>query len=140
MGQFGYIPFILVFLKFENASYDMRQSVHKLMGVTSFAFILVNWLTFGGYWYMDLFLFSFAGYYFYRAMSENFDRVSHAALITMAAFGIATLGAVWVNSRPTTKPGAKPGEKTAEEKQMEQMAKQAMDQLKNLQRPPSVEP
>src|SRR5262249_48430237 len=79
-GPFAYIPFILVFLKFNDGAYDMRQSVHKLMGVVSYLFIVINGVTGSGMLLMDIALFAFATFFFYRAMSDNFERVSPPAL------------------------------------------------------------
>ena len=102
-GPFAYIPFILVFLKFNDSSYDMRQQVHKLMGVVSYLFIVVNGLTDSGMTLMDIALFVFASYFFYRAVSDNFDRVSKGGIVTMVVFAVLSIAAHrWGSSGPST--------------------------------------
>jgi hypothetical protein len=129
MGAFGYIPFILVFLKFEGSSYDMRQSVHKTMGVVSYLFILTNFLMGFQTWYMDLFLFFFASYFFYRAMSQNFEELSKPGIATMLAFGLLTLAIAW----GTNKPAPKPGVKSEHDKALEAELRKTLEALQSSQ-------
>lgn len=87
IGPLAYIPFIIVFLKFNDAAYDTRQSVHKTMGAFAYLFIVINQLLGSGMLLLDAGLFVFASFFFYRAMSENFENRSVAGLVVILLFG-----------------------------------------------------
>lgn len=121
-GPFAYIPFIMVFLKFDNASYDMRQQVHKTMGVISYLFILINVVTGSGMMLMDIGLFIFVSYYFYRAMTDQFDHQSRPAIAVILTFALLSVGVAWKIAPAAPKPGTK----TDDQKQVEEALKKAL--------------
>ena len=95
IGPFAYMPFILAILKFNDAAYDTRLSVHKLMGVLTFIYILVNQLMGGSILIFDVIMFLFAGFFFYRAMSDDMDRVSVPGIAVIAVFGLLFAYVAW---------------------------------------------
>lgn len=137
IGPFAYVTFIVAFLKFNDAAYDTRQSVHKTLGVVSFLFILVNQLTGSGMLFLDIGLFLFAGYFFYRAMSENFETVSTAALsVMLVCAGIYGLMA-WREARDAAAEARKKGSASGVPGVTEAELKKALETAtKALQREP----
>lgn len=93
MGPLAYVPFIMVFLKFNDAAYDTRQSVHKLMAVLTYTYILINQAMGGSILMFDAIVFLFVTYFFYRAMSENFEQFSAVGVATIVIFAALIL---WV--------------------------------------------
>lgn len=133
IGPFAYVPFIIVFLKTNDAAYDTRQSVHKTMGVLTYMYIVINMAMGGNIWLVDLAVFGLTTFFFYRAMSENFENTSVPALAVVALFGALS---VYVGM---PEPGAKDPitgkieAATAQDKEMQKTLKQAQQALEKIQ-------
>lgn len=127
VGPFAYVTFIVVFLKFNDAAYDTRQSVHKTMGVLSYMFILVNQLTGSGMLALDLALFLFASFFFYRAMSDNFESASAAAVAVMLVFGSLYGYGYWSEKQEEALQAAEAAKKGSAASQTEAELKKALE-------------
>lgn len=137
MGPFAYVTFICVFLKFEGATYDLRQSIHKTMGVVSYLAILLNVMTGGGMLYLDVALFLIASYFFYRAMSENFETVAKGTLGTIVGFALLiagmTVSAAKAEKQTSAERAKKMSETEAEMRKTLEAATKAMQGVQNQQ-------
>lgn len=103
VGPFAYLPFILVFLKTNDAAYDTRQSVHRTMGVLTYVYILCNMLIGGNVWFADLLMFLFATFFFSQATREPGGRISVPGASTIVLFAALS---IWMGSATTPPPDA----------------------------------
>jgi thiol:disulfide interchange protein len=138
MGPFSYIPFFMGLFAFNNFAYDMRTAGHKLMGFVCYVFILLNRLVGDSYLPIDLALFALASFYFYQAMSNNFDRTSRPAIATMMIAALLIGGAYWETRTVSKSQANRPKSKTEIEaeaalKAVLQQAQQTTEGMRQVQ-------
>lgn len=138
VGPFAYIPFILVFLKFNDAAWDTRQSIHKTMGFVTYVYIVMNLAMGTTMWLGDAAAFVFVTFFFYRAMSDGFENHSVPGLATVLVFGALSLWVGWPD--PNDKGGmssaieaATSGKGDKEFQKTLQQAQQALEKVQQAQ-------
>lgn len=133
VGPFAYVPFIIVFLKTNDSAWDTRQSVHKTMGVLTYAYIVLNMAMGGNIWLVDLAVFLMTTFFFYRAMSEGFENHSVPGIAVVAVFAALSLYVGMPEAGAKDPITGKIEEATAQEKEMQKTLKQAQQAIEKIQ-------